>query len=409
MAHLLVIELSGGQDDAVLSAAFGLGHRCTFAGVDPGRHRARADLALLFDRLEAMQALPDDGLLWPGAIAAMHRRDPFDAIVCFDPARQIDSARAARTLGLRHAAPDRVALCDDPPTLRARWAQAGIAQPLFERIDPDAEALAPRVLEAVTWVGLPAIIRPGAGQAAIVLEDGHALGLWQRLVRMVARGPRDYGGGAAAEGPLLIERFLAGPVLGCIALCGEGSLRLLGICDTMPGGASVITHDGQFAVLETWLGRLFDVIRLDCAVVRVDCVMTGSGPQPVTVRPLLDGDTMALLGAALGRSVYADWIALHLTGAVPPRAKAARHAVARWLHAETHGVLDRIAWPRDPGPVSIITHARPGDVVQPAQRVGMAIATGTDRAQAELLASRVVLEARVKVRPGGVEPASGTG
>jgi hypothetical protein len=261
MAHVLVIASPDDQHDPVLQAAHALGHRCTLASVDPARHRHPA------------RALPRDPQLWPGAIAAMHRQDAFEALLCLDPAHQVDSAEIARALGLRHAAPEAVALCHDLPALRLRLAVTGIAQPSFERVDPD-EALA-RVVDAVIRVGLPAIIRPGAGQPAVVLRDARALALWRGLMRMVARNPRDYGAGIA-KGPLIVERFIAGPLVRCVVLRSERGHRVLDMDGTVP---------------IDWLDTLLDAIGLDGAV-QVDCKITEAGPKPIAVHAFPDFDMM---------------------------------------------------------------------------------------------------------------------
>jgi len=398
MSHLLVIDLPGGNDGDVLSAALALGHRYTLASADPAHYRAQAELGPLLDRAVAVLALPADGAGWAMAMAAAHRADPFDAVLCLQDLRLVEAARVARALGLRHVSPGAAALCRDKAAVRARLAEAGIAQPPF------------------------ALVEAGPGAGARLIEAD-----------LVAQGPGDYGLGIAARGALLVERLFDGPVLGCDVMRVDGRQVLLGVNEKIMAvppsfailGGCFTAHCGQFVALDAWLTRVLDAVGFADGAAHVELVMTADGPQLVEINPRLVGARIArLIGAALGRSVHADLIRLHLAGELPPPANQSRHAVTRWLIAHEPGVLAGIDWAECPDPalvgpalvgpalvgpalvgpalVGIVANAHPGDTVRPAldnaDRLAMVMTAGPDRAQIEALAERVVADARVRLQ-----------
>ena len=423
MSHLLVIDLPGGNDGDVLAAALALGHRYTLATADPAHYRRQSDLAPLLARAEAILPMPADGAQW---IVPDH----FDAVLCLQDLRLVDAARIARKLGLAFLSPDVAQLCRDKAAVRARLANAGIAQPPFALVAPGPDA-GRRLIAAVEQVGLPAIIKPVDGfgsQHVFALRHTADLAILHRLAELVAQGPGDYGLGVAAQGGLLVERLFTGPVLGCDVMRAGGQHVLLGVNEKIMAappsfailGGCFSANCGQFAALDEWLMRVLDAVGFDCGAAHVELVLTEEGPQLVEVNPRLVGARLArLISAALERPVHADLIALHVSGALPPvmppvlppRTKPPRHAAARWLLAPDEGLLTDIAWPHctDPALIGIVANARMGNHVRPAldnaDRLAMVMTAGSDRAQIEGLAETIVAGARVAI----TTPASGTG
>lgn len=422
MGHLLVIDLPGGNDGDVLSTAYGLGHRVTFATADPGHYRAQAPLAGLLARAGALVALPADGADWDVPLAALHRADRFDAVLCLQDLRLIESARLARTLGLPQLSPQAAVLCRDKAAVRAHLVAAGIPQPPFACVAPGSKG-GRRLIEAVARVGLPAIIKPVDGfgsQHVFALRHDADLVILQQLADLVAQGPGDYGLGTAAQGALLVERLLAGPLMACDVMRSGGRQVLLGVHEKIMAappsfavlGSCFTANCGQFAALEGWLARVLDAVGFDFGAAHVELVMTREGPQLVEINPRLVGAGLVRqLDAALGRSVVADLIAMHLTGRLPGLAAAPRHAVTRWLLAPEAGVLSGIDWPAcaDPALIAIVPHAHTGDTVRPAldnaDRLAMVLTAGTDRDHLTGLAKSTVVRAQVSLR----HPVSCTG
>lgn len=407
MSHLLVIDLPGGNDGDVLSAILALGHRYSLATADPTHYQRRPELAPLLARAEAVLPMPADGAQWD---APGH----FDAVLCLQDLRLVEAARIARQAGLRFLSPEVAHLCRDKAAVRARLAQAGIAQPPFALVAPGPDA-GRRLIAAVERVGLPAIIKPIDGfgsQHVFALRDEADLAILHRLAGLVAQGPGDYGLGIAAQGGLLVERLLTGALLGCDVMRAGGRHVLLGVNQKIMAappsfailGGCFTANCGQFAALDAWLVRLLDAIGFDCGAAHVELVLTESGPQLVEVNPRLVGARIArLISAALERPVHAELIALHLSGTLPPIAATPRHAATRWLLAPDEGVLQGIAWPHcsDPALIGIVANAHAGDQVRPAldnaDRLAMVVTAGTDRSHIEALAETIVADATVRI------------
>jgi hypothetical protein len=422
VSHLLVIDLPGGNDSDVLAAALALGHRFTLATADPAHYRRQSALTPLLAQAQAIMTMPADGAQWDGILAGAHGADGFDAVLCLQDLRLEEAARIAHRLGLAFLSPAVARLCRDKAAVRARLADAGIAQPPFALVQPGPDA-GRRLIAAARRIGLPAIIKPVDGfgsQHVFALRSQADLSILHRLAGLVAQGPGDYGLGIAAHGGLLVERLFTGPVLGCDVMRAGGRHVLLGVNEKVMAappsfairGGCFTANCGQFAALDAWLVRMLDAIGFDCGAAHVELVMTGEGPQLVEVNPRLVGARIArMVGAALQRSVHADLFDLHLAGTLPPLADTPRHAATRWLLAPETGVLAGIDWPAcsDPALIGIVDNAQAGDAVRPAldnaDRLAMVMTAGADRGQIETLAETVVAGAVVAVRT----PKSGTG
>jgi biotin carboxylase len=428
MSHLLVIDLPGGNDGDVLWAALSLGHRYTLASGDPAHYRRQAALGPLLDRAGAMLELPADGDDWVPQLLAAHRADPFDAVLCLQDLRLVESARIANELGLRHVSTCAALCCRDKAAVRtclahAGLAHAGLVQAPYVLVEPGADA-GGRLIVAVARVGLPAIVKPVDGfgsQHVFGLRNAADLEILRHLADLIAQGPGDYGLGNAASGALLVERLFDGPLLGCDVMRSGGRQVLLGVNAKIMAvppsfailGGCFTANAGQFAALDQWLGLVLDAAGFDHGAAHVELVMTKEGPQLVEINPRLVGARLArMIDAATGRSVHADLIDLHLSGTLPPIADRPRHAVARWLIARDAGVLAGIDWPEcdDPALVGVVENAQRGQAVRPAldnaDRLAMVITAGADATVIEALAMRVIADAQIRLRVA--EPASCT-
>lgn len=151
------------------------------------------------------------------AIAELHSRTPLDAVVAVDDQGVIVAAHAAARLGLAHNPPDGVAATRDKAAMRARFARAGVPQPEFRVVAPDADVVA-----AAREVGLPCVIKPvslSASRGVIRADD---------LDAVVAAAARIR---AMVDGLLLVERYLPGDEVAVEGLLRAGKLEVLAIFD----------------------------------------------------------------------------------------------------------------------------------------------------------------------------------
>ena len=403
MSHLLIVELPGGNDTDILTAALEGGHRFTFLTADPGYYATQTEVAGLLARAEAVIAVPDFAL---ATVTAAHRADPFDAILCLQDLRSVEAAQIAAALGLRFVNPATAALARDKAAVRARLAEAGIAQPPTRLVHGPDE-----LLTEVAAMGLPLIVKPVDGfgsQNIFALRSEADLAALQRVPDLIAAGPGTYGLGVVARGAMLVERLLDGVVVGCDTMSAGGRHVLLGVNEKLffpaPSfairGGCFTSHCGQFGEIEATAFRLLDAIGFDHGATHIELMLTADGPQLIEINPRLVGARIPrLVSAALGRSVHADLIDLHLTGHLPALASAPMYAVTRWFAAEKAGTLASITLPRLDDALCYAGAdmvARPGDAVGPpydnADRLGCVRTCGPDRAAAEAWAERLIAD-----------------
>lgn len=412
MSHLLIVDLPGGNDTDILTCAREMRHRVSFLSADPAYYRAKPEIA---KALGDAQIIAAPGFDLPAVIADLrpsHEADPFDAVLCLQDLRIVESADIAQALGLRHLNPATARLARDKAAVRRHLERQGLPQPLCIEAQGAEDLLA-----AVAKVGLPALIKPADGfgsQNVFALRAEADLTTLHQLADLVAAGPGAYGLGVMAGGRMLVERLVEGQLIGLDTMSAAGRHRLLAVNEklmfappsfAMRGGCLSV-NTGQFAELETHAFNLLDAIGFDHGAAHIEMILSDDGPILVEINPRLVGARIArLLSAGLQRSVHADLIALHLEGRLPEAAKHGRHVANRWLGAPRSGVLHTLDLPATDGlPASFTMMAGAGDEVTPpldnADRLGMVMAWGEERTSAEALAenllakTHLVIEAR---------------
>ena len=411
MSHLLIVELPGGNDSDILAAALEHGHRISLLTAQPAHYLGQPQIAGLL----AQAAIIDAGdFTMPALIArlrAAHSAYPYDAVLCLQDLRIAEAAHIARALGLRHLNPETAALCRNKAEVRARLADAGIAQPRFVLARGPRELIA-----AAEDIGLPLMIKPADGfgsQNIFALHTPHDLQALRANPQIIAGAPGDYGLGVAAGGAMLVERLMQGQLIGCDCFTADGRHMLLGVNEKLmfapPSfairGGCFTANCGQFAALEAYVVALLDAVGFDHGAAHVELMLTTEGPRLVEINPRLVGARIGrLISTALGRSVHADLIALHTQGRLPPSAAAPACAVTRWLAAPAAGTLREVRLPASrPGVVDLHMLARAGDAVTPpydnADRLGCIVTRGPSRAQAECYAEEFIAATGIVVDP----------
>ena len=159
------------------------------------------------------------------AIVALHQRAPLDAVVAVDDQGVVVAAMAGRALGLPHNPPEAVARTRDKAAMRSALAQAGVRQPEFRLITghgDDLDALA-------AAIGLPCVVKPvalSASRGVIRADTAAELAVAAARVRAILGEA-----GEDPEGPLLVERFVAGTEMAIEALLRGGRLEVLALFD----------------------------------------------------------------------------------------------------------------------------------------------------------------------------------
>lgn len=415
MAHLLIIELPGGDDTDIVQAAIGRGDHCTFVSAQLAHYRRQPAVWATLAGLRGHIELPSfDYAELESRVLALDAVCPIDAVLCLVDTRLPEAARLARRLGLRHLNPASAALLRDKFEVRRALAACGLTQPAFALATSNAALRA-----AVEQLGLPLLIKPadGFGSQNIVLlrypEDLDPL--LSPLADMLPSGV-DYGLGARASDRLLVERHMSGRVIGCDSLTENGRHRLLGVHEkeffAPPSfairGGCFTPNRGQFAAIEAYLFATLDALGFDWGAAHTEIMLTADGPRLIEVNPRLVGARIARLVAyALARSLHADLIALHV-GEPAPSAPAAPAGVAvtRWIVAPQAGTLAGVDLPpQDDARIRRVELLkRAGDAVRPpfdnADRIGYVMVCAASRDEAERLADDFVARCDCRIQAG---------
>ncbi len=413
MANLLIIELPGGNDTDILQAAVDRGDEFTFLSGDLALYRSQPLVnEMLALARELIEVAPFEYDEVEQRVLAAHAEQPFDALLCLIDTRLIEAVRLAHRLGLRHLNPASAALLRDKFSVRRRLAELGIAQAPFALATSNAEIKA-----AVSEVGLPALIKPADGygsQNIVVLRYQEDLDPLLSPLEDLLPIRADYGFGVRSNDRLLVERYMAGAVIGCDTFTEDGCHRLLGINEKLLAeppsfairGGSFIPNQPEFKQIERYVFSLLDAVGFDWGATHVELMLTAEGPRLIEINPRLVGAKIArLVSRALSLPVHQELIALHAgessTFCGPPSSLV---AASRWVFAEKAGTLDRVQLPdwsdRRIQYVQILK--QPGDYVRSplenVDRIGYVMVTSATRDEAEELAERYISDCRGHLR-----------
>ena len=155
-----------------------------------------------------------------GAIVALHRRAPIDAVLAVDDQGVLIASAAAASLGFRHNSPGAVAATRDKTIMRARLGAASLNQPVYRIVPHGADVVA-----AATQIGFPCVVKPvsrSASQGVIRVDDAiQAYGAGVRIRAMTVDCPES----------LLVERFVPGDEVAVEGLLTGGRLEVLAVFD----------------------------------------------------------------------------------------------------------------------------------------------------------------------------------
>ena len=412
MAHLLILELPGGNDTGILAAAIERGDDFSFVTADLSLYRSQSAIVPFLDRARAVIGI--DGFDYPAfeqAALGLHAVHPIDAVLCLIDIRLVEAAQLAHRLGLRFLNVETAVLTRDKFAVRERMAERGIQQQPYWLATTALE-----LAQAVDALGLPVIIKPSDGQGSrniVLLSDPEDLDPYLSPVETLLPSGCGYGLGVMANDRLIVERFVSGQVIGCDTFTRNGVHELLGVHEKQffapPSfaiqGGCFSPNAPAFAAVERYVFAALDAIGFDCGAAHTELIVADTGLWLVEVNARLVGAKIAkLTGLGLGRSIYADLIGLHLGEALPSAPNDPCFAASRWIAAERSGTLVAIDLPpvMSPQISAWEMHKCIGDrvrrPVENADRLGCIMATGRSRDEAERIA--IAGAASIGVRVG---------
>ena len=396
MAHLLVVELPGGNDVDILMAAEARGDVFSFLTADLAHYQLQPEVwAWVSKARHFLDGQDFDPTYLHPLVQTLHERDPIEALLCLQDVRLVESSRLANILGLRYLNPLTAQRLRDKYLVRQKLAQAGFEQPEFALATSNAE-----LQQAVSSMGLPLLIKPADGygsQNVIALQTPIDLDPWMTPLDTMLPSHQDYGLGVKANDRMLVERFMTGQVIGCDTFSRDGQHLLLGVNEKLffdpPSfaikGGCFRPNTGQFLELQNYVEKLLDAVDFDIGAAHIEIMATEEGYRLIEINPRLVGAKIGrLISHALGFSVHQELIALHL--GIPLNLQGpSRFASTRWLVADREGEIAQLRLPEESHDLilesAMFKHA--GDSVrrpiENVDRIGYVMTAGETSAQAD--------------------------
>ena len=106
MAHLLIVELPGGNDVDIVCAAKARGDTFVFLTADVSHYQRLPAVWSWVEQAQQIVETAEFDTSLEQQIQGMHAQRPFDAILCLLDIRLVETALLARALGLRFLNPD---------------------------------------------------------------------------------------------------------------------------------------------------------------------------------------------------------------------------------------------------------------------------------------------------------------
>ena len=406
MAHILVIDLPGGNDTDILNAARCRGDEVTFLTSDLDLYLNQVQVQSYLSEVYKLIEVRDfnfEAVL--SNVLNIHQTKPIDAILCLIEIRLIEASKLSLILGVEYLNLYSAVLLRDKYSVRKRLADKGIVQPDFALATTTEE-----IKSCVRSLGLPLIIKPSDGygsQNIVVLRSDIDLDPLLSPVEIMLPSKADYGLGVKANDRLLIERFMKGNFVGVDTLTVNGVHKFLGVnlkkMFAPPSfaieGGSFIPRNNEHLELERYVFKILDAVGFNSGAAHIELMLTEEGPRLVEINPRLVGAKIArLVGYALGRSIHQDLIDIHL-GRFPEELNFTNNyqvAVSRWFTSPVAGTLSKITLPKweDENVKCVEFLKKEGDRVLPAfenaERLGYVMVCGSDEATAIELAERYI-------------------
>lgn len=132
MAHILLLEVPGGDDFSILEEAVRLGHHVSFFTGDLAHYQQQHGIQSSLNLAQEIVVVQPFGYAaFEERAVALHRQQPFDAILCLIDTRMIEASRLAERLSLPFLNSATASLMRDKYRVRDTMACHAIQQPVF--------------------------------------------------------------------------------------------------------------------------------------------------------------------------------------------------------------------------------------------------------------------------------------
>lgn len=415
MAHILLLDVAGGNDFTVLEDAVSMGHEVSFYTSELAHYQRQGEVTQVALSLASsiVKFPPLDYAELERIAVKQHEKKPFDAIICLIDIHIIAASKLAEKLGLRFLNSATAKLMRDKFSVREILATKGISQPRFALAQTFDE-----LRNAVEKIGYPTLIKPSDGygsQNIFILHNADDFNANAAAFIQIFEQPTDYGLGIHANNRFLVEQYIDGNFIGCDIFSDGKARTFLGINDKLmfpPPSFAILgscfpSERYDIAKIKDYAFSILDAVNFDFGATHIELMATKDGLYLVEVNPrLVSAQIPYQMGYAFERSIYADLINLHLGVPVSeiPSGKANWFSAIRWITASREGILENITLPEQVNPlVRRVTFFKGiGDNVRPpicnGDRLGYVIAVGKTQESAEQLADSYVQNTLVELQ-----------
>ncbi len=414
MAHILLIDVPGGNDFTVLEDALRDGHEVTFFTSDLAHYQAQGEITASHLSLahEVVEVAPFTFDHLEQAVLPRHAQKPFDAVICIIDIRQVEASQIAERLGLRYFSPETALLMRDKFNVRQKLNEAGIKQPAFGLAQTVSE-----IREVVSKIDFPVVVKPVDGYASqniSIIRSEIEFDIFCSEFENNYAGPTDYGLGVHANNRFSVEQYIEGTLIGCDVFSDGEDRVLIGINEKLmfplPSfairGGHFPSHTFDTELIRSYAFSILDALGLNFGAVHIEMIVSDGVPYLVEVNArLVSAQIPFQMAYALERSLYLDLIDLHLGVPILGFAPFDEHwvSVIRWIVADRSGILQAIHSPSVPDPAirRVIFFKAKGDAVCPpmsnGDRIGYVIATAPNADDAAKLAENYVANTALEI------------
>lgn len=415
MAHLLLIEVPGGNDFDILEVAHAQGHQVSFFTADKNHYVQNGTLTAYLQKVERIVEITHfDYEVLEKSVLEIHQKQPFEAILCLIDIRIVEASQLAERLQLPFVNSKTALMMRDKFTVRTALSNHGITQPEFY-LATDNQTLRTIIED----MGFPVLVKPsdgyGSQNIAIFLDENDLNPLLDPLDDYLPC-LTDYGFGVKANDRLLVERYISGQLIGCDTFTQKGVHTMLGINEKLmypppscaiKGSCFPIRHD-DIQQIETYVFSILDALNFNEGATHTEILITPDHQLLlVEVNPRLVGAKIPrLVNLALNRSIHNELINLHLGKPLSfanINTQAHRFAVSRWITTQIDGTLTELTLPprNDANIHHVEVLKKIGDSVsypyQNADRIGYIMTVGNTRESAEQLADNFIAQVKITV------------